>query len=104
MMTRTCKSVKHDAVSAFSRTKNVANHWPKANLHLLPIAVSAAMMRQIPMVRITHILRPISAHRDLGDMKSFQVLMIGRYINRLDSIYAQRVGAANWATSRERER
>jgi hypothetical protein len=104
MTTRTCKSVKHDVASAFSRMKNVANHWPKAKLHLLPIAANAAMMRRIPMVRITHIMRPISARRDWEDMKSLQVLMIGRDINRLDSIYAERVGTANGATSRERKR
>ena len=58
MMTHTCKSVKHDVASAFSRMKNVANRWPKANLQLLLIAANAAMMRLTPMVRITHILMP----------------------------------------------
>ena len=103
MTTRTRKSVKLAVANAFSRTKNVANHWPKAKLHLFPIAASVAMMRQIPMVRITHILTPISPHRDWEDMKSFQILMIGRDINCLNSVYAQRVGAADGATSGERE-
>ena len=100
----TCKSVKHAVASAFSRTKNVVNHWPKAKiLLLLPIAASAAMTRQTPMVRIAHTLTPMSPHCDWGDIKSFQILIIGRDINHLDSIYAKRLGAADRAESREGE-
>jgi len=98
----TCKSVKRAVASAFSRMKNVANHWPKAKiLLLLPIAASAAMTRQTPMVRIAHALTPMSPHCDWGDTKSFQILIIGRDINHFDSIYAKRMGAADRAESRE---
>ena len=36
-------------------------------------------------------------------MKSFQVLTFGRDISYLNSIYAERVGAADGTASRERE-